>query len=105
MEGYATKAIGGQLGGGLNRVEATRDPGDLQNINGRLQRAVSELLSNNERLSDIIARVYGGGLGGEKDAARPQAAGIIGSLNRQCEDIDEALARNRGLIDRLNAIA
>src|SRR5262245_46613424 len=83
-----------------------REPGDLQNINGRLQRALSELASNNERLLDIVARVYGGGTGGEgKDANRPQAAGIIGSLNRQCEDIDEALARNRGLIDRLNALA
>lgn len=104
MEG---KAMGGSRLGNANAYDnpVVREPGDLQNINGRLQRALSELASNNERLSDIIARVYGGGLGGEKDANRPQAAGIIGSLNRQCEDIDEALVRNRGLIDRLNALA
>src|SRR5262245_2460981 len=102
MEGNASR-----LGGARNINDVTaREPGDLQNINGRLQRALSEIASNNERLLDIVARVYGGGTGGtEKDTARPQAAGIIGSLNRQCEDIDEALVRNRGLIDRLQALA
>lgn len=97
-QGYALGAASG-----INAP--TVDVPDLQSVNARLQQAVDNLNNNNGLLSDIIARIYGGAGGTEKDTPRPQAAGLLGSLHRQCEDVEELVTRNRAMIDRLSHLA
>lgn len=94
------------LGYAQPTASTPRVSGDLDRVAEMLSAHIARVQENNAALVGLISRVYGGG--GEtdgKEANRPLATGILGQINRQFEDIGEAIERNRALIDRLAALA
>lgn len=78
---------------------------DLQRVSDKLSNFIGALRAQNDTLSDVIGRVYGEGEATGKELSRPQAAGVVGALNRQMEDIDEAINRHNALLSRLRQLA
>lgn len=98
-------AMGGTHVGYAQPTENVQHIPDMQRMNGNLQVILDKIGGGNSILADFIGRVYGTGEAGEKQQARPQAAGVMGSIDRQLADIDEQLQRMQGLLARINQLA